>query len=89
MLFASWFAFTGALEQESWAAVQVPSDSQHLVDEWTDRAAQARAASSATSVPASNEKASPSGEYVDNCITPHRHTAYAAAKVHIGQNLSM
>ncbi|KAL3152085.1 hypothetical protein ABBQ32_001192 [Trebouxia sp. C0010 RCD-2024] len=35
---------TGALEQESWSAVQVGSDSQHLVDEWAERAAQVQVA---------------------------------------------
>lgn len=35
----------GALEQESWSAVQVPGDSQQLIEDWAERAVQLKAAS--------------------------------------------
>ena len=34
----------GALEQESWSAVQVPGDSQHLVQDWAEQATQVKTA---------------------------------------------
>ena len=34
----------GALEQESWSAVAVPTDSQHLINDWMEQAAQVKAA---------------------------------------------
>ncbi|KAA6426324.1 MAG: VPS54 isoform 2 [Trebouxia sp. A1-2] len=52
---------TGALEQESWAAVAVHHDSQHLVDDWAARAAQIKAASSKKGHPTTNGIGSPAG----------------------------
>ncbi len=54
----------GALEQESWAAVAVNHDSQHLVDDWAERAAQIKAASSKKGQPTTNGIGSPAGERV-------------------------
>lgn len=36
----------GALEQESWSAVPVPTDSQHLINDWVEHAAKVKSASS-------------------------------------------
>lgn len=55
----------GALEQESWAAVAVNHDSQHLVDDWAKRAAQIiKTASSKEGQPTTNGIGSPAGEGV-------------------------
>ncbi len=57
----------GALEQESWAAVAVHHDSQHLVDDWAARAAQIKAASSKRVQPTTNGIGSPAGEHAVYC----------------------
>ena len=61
-----WFETAGALEQETWSSVQVPSDSQHIVEEWADRAAQLRVARPSPAKRASslsNGDHSPPGEW--------------------------
>ena len=60
-----WFGIAGALEQETWSSVQVPSDSQHLVQDWADCAGQLKAAYTSPAKRASslsNGDKSPPGE---------------------------
>lgn len=49
-----WSPFAGALEQETWSSVQVPSDSQHLIQDWADRTAQLKTAYTSPAKRASN-----------------------------------
>ena len=60
----------GALEQESWSAVPVPHDSQHLVDDWTERAAQLKTLASKPNKPTTNGIASPAGEHSSDSPAP-------------------
>ncbi|DBA81853.1 hypothetical protein WJX77_011322 [Trebouxia sp. C0004] len=79
---------TGALEQESWAAVAVHHDSQHLVDEWAARAAQMKAASSKKGQPATNGIGPPAGSQASEeearprraPIPPHHSTNHKHAE---------
>ena len=50
-----WFGVAGALEQETWSSVQVPSDSQHLVQDWADRTAQLKKTHSSPAKRASSQ----------------------------------
>ena len=60
-----WSGVAGALEQETWSSVQVPSDSQHLLQDWAERAAQLKTAYSSPAQRASSLSSgdkSPPGE---------------------------
>ena len=58
---SKYWIVAGALEQESWAAVPVPHDSQQLVDHWAERAQRLKPLSPSKLPPVANDKTSVAG----------------------------